>query len=75
MFLTTDDVAKILGITRANLYARAKSNNAPKGFLSGGRRMYRADNVEQWIHADHDDAVREHSQRMTRLTKIMGKQR
>ena len=75
MLLTTDDVAKILGITRANLYARAKSNNAPKGFVVGGRRMYRAEAVEGWIDADRDDAVRQHSQRRARLTKIMGKQR
>jgi hypothetical protein len=47
--LTRDETAEFLGMTTRSLTRWQSKDYGPESFLVGGRRMYRAAAIEDWI--------------------------
>jgi excisionase family DNA binding protein len=58
-FLSLDDVATELGISRSQAYALVRNGDVPAVKI-GGRGQWRVERVrlEQWIEAAHDETAR-----------------
>ena len=54
-FFTVDHVSERLGINPATLYRMMKRGIAPPWYKIGGRRLWREDDLEEWIEAQRVD--------------------
>ena len=53
--MTTDELCEFLGVTRSTVYEWRRQGTAPPAYRIGKVLRWRADEVDTWLDARHDD--------------------